>query len=125
MDVRREAGDDDPPLDSREDLLEVRPHARLRGGDAGPVHVRGVAEQEQDALAAELGEPRDVGRLSVDRGLVELVVAREDRGAELAGEGDGAGVGYRVRHLDRLDAERTGVEALAREDLLDRSVLEP
>ena len=45
------------------------------GRDPGPVGVGRVAAEAEQALAAELGEPRDVRRDPVDRGLVELVVA--------------------------------------------------
>ena len=53
-------------------------------GDARPVDVRGVAAQQQQALAAELGQPRHVGGRAADRRLVELVVAGEEDRAELA-----------------------------------------
>ena len=53
--------------------------------DPGPVGVRRVAEQQQQALAAELGEARDVRRGAAHRGLVELVVAGDEDGAELGG----------------------------------------
>ena len=49
----------------------------------GPVGVGRVAAEQQQAFAAELGEPRDVGGPAVDRGLVELVVAGHQHRAEL------------------------------------------
>ena len=49
----------------------------------GAVGVRGVAAQQQQALAAQLGEPRHVGGRAADRRLVELVVAGEEDRAEL------------------------------------------
>ena len=52
--------------------------------DARPVGVRRVAAQQQHAVAAELGQPRHVGRRAADRRLVELVVAGEQDRAELA-----------------------------------------
>ena len=114
VDVRGEAGDDDAPLAAREDLVERGTDRRLGGHDAWAVGVGRVAAQAEDALGAELGEARDVGRAPVDRGLVEAVVARDQDRAELRVEGDGAGVGDRVRHVNRLDLERPGLGALAR-----------
>ena len=57
------------------------PDARLRQRHAGPVGVGRVAAQQQQALAAELGEPGDVGGHAVHRGLVELVVAGDEHRA--------------------------------------------
>ena len=48
------------------------------------------------------------------RGLVELVVAGDQHGAEVAGEGDRAGVRDRVRHVHQLDVERPGLDHLTR-----------
>ena len=45
------------------------------GATPGPIGVGRVAAEQQQAFLAELGQPRDVGGASVDRGLVELVVA--------------------------------------------------
>ncbi len=59
----------------------------------GAVGVRRVAAQQQQALAAELGEPRHVGGRAADRRLVELVVAGEEDRAELARERDAAASG--------------------------------
>ena len=85
VDVRGEAGDDDPALAAREHALQVRADDRLAESEMpGAVGVRGVAAQQQQALAAELGEPRHVGRRAADRRLVELVVAGEEDRAELA-----------------------------------------
>jgi hypothetical protein len=55
----------------------------------------------------------------VDRRLVELVVAREQRGAQLRGQRDGGGVGDRVGDVDHLDLERAGLGRRARLELLE------
>ena len=62
----------------------------------------------------ELGEPRDVGGHAVHRRLVELVVAGDQRRAELAGQRHGERVRDRVGHLHHLDLERPGLEASRR-----------
>ena len=123
VDVRREAGDDDAALAAPERLLELGPDARLGRRPAGAVGVGRVAAEEQNALAAELGKPPDVGGLAVDRRLVELVVAREQDGAELAGDRTGEHVRDRVGELDRLDVERAGVDVVAGRHDLERDVL--
>ena len=68
----------------RDDLRGTprRPPARRR--DAGPLGVRGVAEQQVDARVADLGEPPDVGADPVDRRVVDLVVARCGRSGRRA-----------------------------------------
>ena len=124
VDVRREAGDHDPALAASEHLLETRADGRLRQRHARPVGVRGVTAQEQQALAPQLGQPRDVRRHAVHRRLVELVVARHQHRAELGGERDGERVRDRVGHLHHLDGERPGVEGLAGQHVLDLNVLQ-
>ena len=109
VDVRREAGDDDAALAAREHAVQVRADDRLALRDARAVDVRRVAAQQQQALAAELGQPRHVGRRAADRRLVELVVAGEEDGAERRLERDAARVRDRVRQVDALDLERAGV----------------
>ena len=90
VDVRREARDDDAALAAAEDVLQVRADDRLAGGEARAVGVRRVAAEQQQALAAELGQAGDVGGHAVDGRLVELVVAGDEDRAELGGQGDGA-----------------------------------
>jgi hypothetical protein len=75
-------------------------------------------------FTAELREPRYVRRHAVDRGLVELVVAGHERGAELTAERDRERVRDRVRHLHHLDRERARLEGLGGEHVLHRHVLE-
>ena len=67
------------------------------GATPGPVGVGRVAAEQQQAVAADLGQPRDVRRAPVDRRLVELVVAGHQHRAELGGDQDhAADVGDRV-----------------------------
>ena len=97
------------PSQRAEHAIQVRADDRLALADARPVDVRGVAAEQQDAVAAELGEARHVGGRAADRRLVELVVAREQHGAERRRQRDAGGVGDRVREVDALDLERAGV----------------
>ncbi len=105
MHVRGERGDEDPALAPREDLAERLTDDPLGLRDAGPLRVRGVAEQEIDAAAADLREPADVGPLPVHRRVVELVVARVDAAAARRLERDRGGIRDRVRHADELEPE--------------------
>ncbi len=114
VDVRREARHHDAPLAAREHVLQMRPDDRLRGREAGAVDVGGVAAQQQHALAAELGQARDIGRRPVDGRLVELVVAGDQHRAELGAERDGARIGDRVRHVHELQRERARARARRR-----------
>ena len=91
VDVGGEGGDDDPPLAGRERLQQRRTDARLRRRDAGPVGVGRIPAEQQQAVAAQLGEPRDVRGATVDRGLVELVVAGNQHRADLRREDDATG----------------------------------
>ena len=91
----------------------------------GPVGVGGVAAQQQHAVAAELGEPRDVRRRAADRRLVELVVAGEQHGPELAAQDHADHVGDRVREVDELDLERAGLDLLARREHLELRLAQP
>ena len=116
VDVRGEAGDHDPPLAALEDALEVGADHRLARGEAGAVGVRGVAAQQQQALAAELGQAGDVRRRAADRRLVELVVAGEEDRPEVGGDGHAARVGDRVREVDHLDLERAVLDDVARRE---------
>ena len=57
VDIRGEAGDDDPAADARENLLQVGADAGLGRRHALPVRVRRVPAEQEDLLPAELGEP--------------------------------------------------------------------
>ena len=69
--------------------------------------------EQQQPLAAQLGEPRHVGRRAADRRLVELVVAGEEDRAELGRQRHAARVRDRVREVDHLDRERAGLDDVA------------
>ena len=107
------------PLQRAKTRSRFGPDRRLRDGDARAVGVGGVAAQQQHAVAAELGEPGDVGGRAADRRLVELVVAGEQHGAELAAQDHAAHVGDRVREVDELDLERPRLDRLAGREHLE------
>ncbi len=117
MNVRREARHHDAPVAAREHFLEVGSDDRLRRREALAVDVRGVTTQQQHALATQFRQPRDIGRRAVDRGLVELVVARDQDRAQLGAECHRGRVGDRVGGVDQLQRERPELERFARLDL--------
>ena len=124
MDVGREAGHDDPALGVSEDLLEVGPYLRLARREPGTVGVGRVSAQEENALAAQLGQARDIGRGAVDRCLIELVVARHEDCSELCPNRHGARIGNRVGHVDELDGKGAERQLLAGLDILELRVAE-
>ena len=88
VDVRGEAGDDDAAVGAREHLLQMRPDLSLGGRETRAIGVGRIAAQQQNALGAQLGQARDVGRHAVDGGLVELVVAGQQHRAQAGAESD-------------------------------------
>ena len=100
--VAGEAGHDDALLGSREDVGQHRPDRALRHHDARHLGVRGVGQQQVNAVGAEPGEPAEVGQPVVQRQLVHL---------EVAGVQDDPG-----RRLDR-DRERVRDRVVDREEL--------
>ena len=79
--------------------------------EAGDLGVRGVGEEEVDALLAEPGERRQVGEPAVQRELVHLEVAGVHDHARRGADGDREGVRDRVVDRDELAVE--GADALA------------
>src|SRR6266540_4723078 len=89
------------------------PHLHFRARVAGPVRVGGVGAEHEHPLLAQLGEPPVVGQLAVEWARVELEVAGVDDRAGGRVDRQADTVDDRVRHADRLDAEGTGLDALA------------
>ena len=112
MHVRCERRDQDAALAAREDLAERLADDLLGLRHTGALRVRGVAEQEVDAAVADLGELADVGALTVDGRVVDLVVARVHDPPAGRLEDDRSGIGDRMGHADELDPKRPEVEGL-------------
>src|SRR5262249_32241788 len=75
VDVRGEAGDDHPVLGGTEHVVDHRADVALAGDEPRYLGIGGVRHQQVDALAAEPGEPGQVGQPAVHRQLVHLEVA--------------------------------------------------
>ena len=110
VDVRGEGGQDDAAGGAAEPLGQRAPDLGLGGRGPGPVDVRRVGHQAEDAPLPELGEPVIVGALAVDRLGVELEVPRVDDRADRRLDPVADPVHDRVRHADRLDPEAADVE---------------
>ena len=79
--------------------------------------VGGIGEHAEHALVADRGDSRKIGRLAVDRRLIELEVAgMEDRSNRRA-QRERASPGDRVVHVDELGFDRAIAHAAARLDL--------
>ena len=87
---------------------------------AGLFDVRGVHQQGEDALPAELAEAREVDHAAGDGGHVDLEVARVDDSADGGLDGESHRVGDGVVDVDELHREAAEAEhgaRLLREDL--------
>src|SRR5262249_14289355 len=114
MDMGGEGGHEDPATGALEALAERGPDLELRARVTGAIDVRRVGAEREHAVLAELGKPSVVGRLTVERARVELEVAGVDDRTDRRVDGEPYAVGDRVRHPDRLDAERSGFDAVVR-----------
>jgi hypothetical protein len=86
----------------------------LRAREPSPIRVGAVRKQRQDALAAKLGEPVEIGGLVVERRLVDLEVAGvHDRPGRRV-DRERHGVGDAVGHAEELDAEWPDRDGLPR-----------
>ena len=103
--VRGEGGDDDALVAAVEEGVKAVPHAALALGEAGALHVGGVTEHQQDALLAQLSQPRQVGHAAGDGGGVDLKVAGVDADPHGGVDGKGHGVGDGMVDVDELHGE--------------------
>ena len=113
LDVRGEGGDDDALLAALENLVELLGDLALALGVARALHVRGVGEEGEHALPAELAEARDVHHLALYGRDVYLEVAGVYHDADRRPNGEGHGVRYGVVDVDELNLEAAELEAVA------------
>jgi hypothetical protein len=117
VDVARERRDDDAPGRLGEDAAQGLADDLLALHVTGGVRAGRVGEEQGDPRVADLGDVRQVRRLAVDRGLVELEVPRVQDRPVRGVEGGREPVGDRVGDPDELDVERTVGDAVGRGDL--------
>ena len=114
VDVAGERRDQDPAVRAGEDLVEGGAHDPLRRGVARPLHVGRVHQEHPNPRLSDLREPREIGRLPVDRGLVELEVAGPHHRPRGRSNRDRAGLRDAVIDVHELDLERPDAHRTAR-----------
>ncbi len=117
-------GDDALAALLREEGAQHDADARLARRVAALLGVRRVAHQQADAGAlGELAEARQVAAPMVDRGEVDLEVARVQHDALRRVDGDRMGVGHGMGDRDELDVERPDGDRLAVADRVEVGAL--
>src|SRR5580704_14718306 len=116
MDVRREEADDDAPSGFADEAKKAFCHPLLATGRVLRVDVRGIGAKKRYAAIAELAEALFIEGFAVDRGVVELEVARVDHRSRRRLDGERRGIRDRVRDADRFDHEGADDDLLTRTD---------
>ena len=110
--------DDNPPVPRLLEQPSERPaDVPLGIGVAGALGVGRLAQHAQDPLLAQLGEPRQVDHLPLNRGVVDLEVAGVDDDAHRGGDGKGHRIGDRMVDMDCLDGEGPQLDDVPRHKL--------
>jgi len=84
---------------------------------SGPLGVRRVGEHHQHTLFADLGDRGEVGRIAVDRRLIEFEVAGVEHDSQRRADRQRAGAGQRVVDVDELRLDIPEAHAVAGLDL--------
>ena len=119
MDVAGEGSDEDATLGVLDRMEDRRTDLRLGLGEARDGGVGGVGHEQVDALLAELCECAVVGGDTVDRGLIELEVARVDDGASRSLQEHAERAGDGVRRGEKFDGEAAEIDVAATLDLAE------
>ena len=114
MDIGRKRRDDDALVTVLKELIKAVDHARFRGAVAGTLHVRGVRQQREHALVAELAETRQVDHAALNGREVDLEVTRVDDGADRRFDRQRNGIGNAVVRMDELHLEAAELKLIAR-----------
>ena len=118
MKVARKRGHDDPPVAVKPENFLERPAEDVLGqGEPLPLDVRRIGQHEKHALAPDVGEAAVVGQTAVNRGRIELEVARMHDGPERRLHGESDAVGDRVTDRHKAYRERTERNRLSGLDL--------
>ncbi len=116
MDVRGERRDEHASRRQGEDPFDCAADGLLRGTVAGHERIRRIAAEKRHPLLAVVRETSDVGRLGVDRRVIDLEIARVDDRPGRRRDREGERVDDRVRHANRFDLEHAGLDDLARHE---------
>ena len=112
-----ERRDHDAPFGAREDRRKRFADDTLREGVSRPLRVGGIREHAQHALVPNARDAREVGRLAVDRRLVELEVAGVEDRTDRRAQRQRTSARHRVIDVHELDVDRTERQTVARLDL--------
>ena len=119
MDVAGEGSDEDATLGVLDRMEDRRTDLRLGLGEARDGGVGGVGHEQVDALLAELCERTVVGGNTVDRGLIELEVARVHNSTSRSLQEHAERAGDGVRRGEKLDGEAAEIDVAATLDLAE------
>src|ERR1017187_9493667 len=124
IDRRGEAGEEQLPFCSREDLVEARNDGPLAGRVAGALDVGRVLKERQDAALAVLGKGVQVECHLVERRQIDFEVAGVDDYADRCFNGQGHAIDQRVSDANGLDDEGTDSELFLGSDFDELDVVE-
>ena len=92
---------------------------------AGPLHVRGFAQEGHDTFLSVLGKGLQVGNLPVDRRVVHLEVAAADNRSRRAGNRNRAGAGDGMAHVNKLTGKLAQLDHIPGPDHVHRDPFHP
>ena len=115
--IAGEGGDDDALIGcTLKELFKALAHDALAGGGAGFFGIGAIAEEGQNALAAQFAKADQVDGLAGDGGEIHLEIAGVDDEPRRGTDGKGTGIGYGMVDTDELDAHggagRDGIAGL-------------
>ena len=121
---RRKAGNEKPPLGVGEYFVELSSYGALAGRVSLALDVGGILEQSQHAVLAVFGEGVQVEKFVVGGRGIDLEIAGVNDDAERRVDGERNAIDQAVRHLDGMNGERSGLEALVGTHLAQVGVVE-
>src|SRR6266566_8248414 len=121
---RCEAGEHDLGRRRAAELFNARDNCALRRREAGPLDVRAVAEERQDALVAVAREGVHIERGAVHRRVVDLEVAGVEDNPERRADRERDAIDRAVSDADEFDFIRSDLDAPAGENFAQRNFVE-
>ena len=110
IDACGEGRDDDLAGRAAEHFFKTFDHVALGAGKAAAIRVRAVGEKREHAGRAELGEPMQIERLSVERRLIDLEIAGVNQNTSWRVNRQRDAVRHAMRDAHKLDAQRTDAD---------------
>ncbi len=123
-DQRGKRADEDAAFGFAEDLREGGIDHAFRRGGAGLIGIGGVRHQRQHAAPAKFGQLGKIGRLAIDRRVIEFEIAGVDDQSGRGRDADAHAIGNGVRHAEEFQPERAEVQPAARFDRLQARLIE-